>query len=150
MALTAMKIRKKGAEKGHSLLKKKSDALTIRFRAILGKIVEEKANMGTSLNDASFSLAKAKYDAGEIAPTVIESCSTATYRLRMDTDNVAGVKLPIFKRFNDSVDLPQFNTGLSRGGQQIARTRNFFLDALEHARQASMFAPQGDSDDLVV
>ena len=35
-----MKIRLKGAEKGHSLLKKKSDALTLRFRQILAKIIE--------------------------------------------------------------------------------------------------------------
>jgi len=39
-ALTQMKIRLKGAEKGHSLLKKKSDALTLRFRQILAKIIE--------------------------------------------------------------------------------------------------------------
>lgn len=35
-----MKIRLKGAQKGHSLLKKKADALTLRFRQILAKIVE--------------------------------------------------------------------------------------------------------------
>ena len=35
-----MKIRLKGAQKGHSLLKRKADALTLRFRQILGKIIE--------------------------------------------------------------------------------------------------------------
>ena len=35
-----MKLRLKGAQKGHSLLKKKADALTLRFRQILSKIVE--------------------------------------------------------------------------------------------------------------
>lgn len=35
-----MKLRLKGAQKGHSLLKKKADALTLRFRQILAKIVE--------------------------------------------------------------------------------------------------------------
>ena len=35
-----MKLRLKGAQKGHSLLKKKADALQLRFRTILGKIVE--------------------------------------------------------------------------------------------------------------
>ena len=39
-ALTLMKTKLKGAVKGHSLLKKKSDALTLRFRAILRKIAE--------------------------------------------------------------------------------------------------------------
>jgi hypothetical protein len=35
-----MKARLKGAQKGHSLLKKKADALQMRFRQILGKIIE--------------------------------------------------------------------------------------------------------------
>lgn len=35
-----MKARLKGAQTGHSLLKKKADALTIRFRAILKKIID--------------------------------------------------------------------------------------------------------------
>lgn len=35
-----MKARLTGAQKGHSLLKKKADALQMRFRLILNKIVE--------------------------------------------------------------------------------------------------------------
>lgn len=35
-----MKARLTGATKGHSLLKKKADALQMRFRLILNKIVE--------------------------------------------------------------------------------------------------------------
>jgi vacuolar-type H+-ATPase subunit D/Vma8 len=39
-ALAQMKVRLKGAQQGYNLLKKKADALTSRFRAILRKIVE--------------------------------------------------------------------------------------------------------------
>lgn len=39
-ALTLMRARLRGAQKGHSLLKKKSDALTMKFRGILKKIIE--------------------------------------------------------------------------------------------------------------
>jgi V-type H+-transporting ATPase subunit D len=39
-ALTLMKAKLAGAAKGHNLLKKKADALQIKFRAILQKIVE--------------------------------------------------------------------------------------------------------------
>lgn len=41
-AQTLMKGRLKGAQTGHSLLKKKADALQMRFRLILGKIIEVK------------------------------------------------------------------------------------------------------------
>lgn len=35
-----MKARLAGAQKGHGLLKKKADALQMRFRMILGKIID--------------------------------------------------------------------------------------------------------------
>lgn len=35
-----MKARLAGAQKGHGLLKKKADALQVRFRMILSKIIE--------------------------------------------------------------------------------------------------------------
>ena len=35
-----MKARLKGAQTGHNLLKKKADALAMRFRSILKKIIE--------------------------------------------------------------------------------------------------------------
>jgi len=40
MALTNTKLRLKGAQTGHSLLAKKRDALTTRFRSILKKVDE--------------------------------------------------------------------------------------------------------------
>ena len=44
MALTNTKLRLKGAQTGHSLLAKKRDALTTRFRAILRRVDEVSAN----------------------------------------------------------------------------------------------------------
>lgn len=44
-----MKIRLKGAQTGHSLLKKKADALQMRFRMILGKIIEVGINKNVTL-----------------------------------------------------------------------------------------------------
>ena len=49
--MTLMKVRLKGAQKGHSLLKKKSDALTIRFRQILQKIIEVRYTLDVSPGD---------------------------------------------------------------------------------------------------
>jgi V-type H+-transporting ATPase subunit D len=67
MALTVMKNRLKGAQKGHSLLKRKAEALTRRFREIVGKIRDAKLKMGKVLQVASFSYAEVAYIAGDIS-----------------------------------------------------------------------------------
>lgn len=85
-----MKTRLKGAQKGHSLLKKKADALNLRFRDILKKIVQTKNTMGDVLREASFSLAEAKFTAGDFSHTVIQNVNQSQYRVRMKKDNVVG------------------------------------------------------------
>lgn len=133
--LGVMKQRLVGATRGHALLKKKSDALTVQFRAILKKIVTAKESMGDAMRSASFSLAEAKYVAGDNVKYVVrESVKTATLRVRSKQDNVAGVKLPRFEHFIDSSsgatggnDL----TGLARGGQQVQGCRVAHLKAIE-------------------
>jgi len=133
MALTTMQTKLKGAVKGHSLLKKKADALTLRFRAILKKIAECKEKMGTNMRSASFSLATAKYAAhpADFTHIVLENVGSANYKLKMNTDNVAGVYLPNFEQINDSSKIPQELTGLSKGGSQIKKARDEYLKALE-------------------
>jgi len=130
MALTILKSKLKGAVTGHSLLKKKSDALTIRFRAILSKIVENKQLMGNTMREASFSLAAAKYAAGEFTPTVLENVASATVRAKLTTENVAGVYLPTFGRTVEGSGAQEL-TGLSKGGQQIHKCREAYQKALE-------------------
>jgi len=131
MALTVMKAKLKGAITGHSLLKKKSDALTMRFRAILSKLLENKQTMGITMRDASFSLAAAKFAAGDITPTVLENVSVAMVRVKMATENVAGVHLPVFSKNIEGNVNTQELTGLSKGGQQIHKSRDSYLKAID-------------------
>ncbi|KAK6127908.1 hypothetical protein DH2020_038337 [Rehmannia glutinosa] len=63
--LGVMKARLIGATRGHALLKKKSDALTVQFRQILKQIVSTKESMGDVMKTSSFALTEAKYVAGE-------------------------------------------------------------------------------------
>ena len=56
MALTNTKLRLKGAQTGHSLLAKKRDALTTRFRAILRKVDEVCFSLLDILDSASLSV----------------------------------------------------------------------------------------------
>ena len=51
MTLITFKTRLKGAQKGHSLLKKKSDALVMRFRGILKVLKESKEKMDTEIKE---------------------------------------------------------------------------------------------------
>jgi len=131
MALTIMKAKLKGAVRGHSLLKKKSDALTLKFRAILNKIKDCKELMGIQMKTASFSLAKARWSAhpSDITSTVLESVSTASFKLKLRNDNVAGVQLPVFEQLHDSSKLPQELTGLGKGGKQVQESKDTYLKA---------------------
>jgi V-type H+-transporting ATPase subunit D len=117
MALTNTKTRLKGAQTGHSLLAKKRDALTTRFRAILRKVDEvcasmislldpsvtkiricqAKRKMGRVMQLASFSLAEVTYATGDIAYLVQEQAKSASFRVKARQDNVSGVILPAFE-----------------------------------------------------
>lgn len=128
--LQLMKIKLTGAKKGHSLLKKKADALTMRLRALLKSILEAKEAMGASFREGNFALAEVKYAAGDIKPMVIESVGAAQKRVEIRVDNIAGVKVPVFKAIDVGVQ-QQDHTGLSKGGQQIAKARATFAKTVD-------------------
>lgn len=140
MVLQQIKQRLAGAKKGHSMLKKKSDALLVRFRSILKEILEKKEGAGDELSEAMISLALAKYAFGEdLKHTVVESVDVASLRVRMLPDNVAGVTIPVFTKLGTEgeeevkamakggVGL----AGLSKGGQQIQDSREAFANTLD-------------------
>ncbi|KAF8586517.1 vacuolar ATP synthase subunit D [Ramaria rubella] len=130
MALTTTKLRLKGAQTGHSLLAKKRDALTTRFRAILRKVDEAKRKMGRVMQLASFSLAEVTYATGDISYLVQEQAKTATFKVKAKQDNVSGVIIPAFEV--DRVTGTDFNlTGLGRGGQQVLRSKEVYAKAME-------------------
>lgn len=129
--LGVMKARLVGATRGHALLKKKSDALTVQFRQILKKIVSAKESMGDIMKTSSFSLTEAKYVAGEnVKHIVLENVENASLRVRSRQENVAGVKLPKFEYFTEG-ETKNDLTGLARGGQQVQQCRSAYIKAIE-------------------
>lgn len=129
--LGVIKARLIGATRGHALLKKKSDALTVQFRQILKKIVTTKESMGEVMKTSSFALTEAKYVAGEnIKHIVLENVQTATLRVRSRQENIAGVRLPKFEYFHEG-ETKNDLTGLARGGQQIQLCRGAYVKAIE-------------------
>ncbi|KAI0748069.1 ATP synthase subunit D-domain-containing protein [Daedaleopsis nitida] len=130
MALTNTKLRLKGAQTGHSLLAKKRDALTTRFRAILRRVDEAKRKMGRVMQLASFSLAEVTYATGDISYLVQEQAKSASFKVKAKQENVSGVVLPAFEV--DRVPGSDFNlTGLGRGGQQVLRAKEVYAKAVE-------------------
>lgn len=128
--LATMKTRLTGASKGHALLKKKADALTMRFRQILKKIVETKTSMGDILKEAAFAQTEAKYSAGEYKYTVLDNVDQASVRVKASMDNVAGVKIPKFEEIITGTDSKMALTGLSKGGKAIQGARKMYVDAI--------------------
>ncbi|XP_031626726.1 V-type proton ATPase subunit D 1 isoform X1 [Contarinia nasturtii] len=125
-----MKSRLVGAQKGHGLLKKKADALQMRFRLILGKIIETKTLMGEVMKEAAFSLAEAKFTTGDFNQVVLQNVTKAQIKIRTKKDNVAGVTLPVFESYTDGSDTYEL-AGLARGGQQLSKLKKNYQAAVK-------------------
>ncbi|XP_076318594.1 V-type proton ATPase subunit Vha36-1 [Tachypleus tridentatus] len=130
MAMTVMKSRLKGAQKGHSLLKKKADALQLRFRSILQKIIETKTLMGEVMKEAAFSLAEAKFTTGDFNHVVLQNVTKAQIKVRSKKENVAGTNLPVFESYQDGADTYEL-AGLARGGQQLSKLKKNYAKAVQ-------------------
>jgi len=131
-SLGLMKAKLKGAQTGHDLLKRKSEALTKRFREITRRIDEAKRKMGRVMQIAAFSLAEVTYAVGgDIGYQVQESAKSARFRIRTKQENVSGVFLPAFESFNTEGNNDFGLTGLGKGGQQVQRCRETYARAVE-------------------
>ncbi|KAK8128707.1 H(+)-transporting V1 sector ATPase subunit D [Apiospora sp. TS-2023a] len=131
-SLGLMKSKLKGAEIGHSLLKRKSEALTKRFREITRRIDEAKRKMGRVMQVAAFSLAEVTYAVGgDIGYQIQESARQARFRLRTKQENVSGVLLPAFESYQTEGNNDFGLTGLGKGGQQVQRCRETYARAVE-------------------
>ena len=74
--------------------------------------------MGKAFKEGNFALAEVKYAAGDIKQSIIENVGLAQKRVETRVDNIAGVKVPVFKAV-ETTDTPIDYTGLARGGQQV-------------------------------
>ncbi|CAI7582901.1 unnamed protein product [Penicillium bialowiezense] len=131
-SLGLMKNKLKGAEVGHNLLKRKSEALTKRFRDITHRIDAAKKKMGRVMQIAAFSLAEVTYAVGgDIGYQIQESAKQARFRVRAKQENVSGVLLPSFESYTQDGVNDFGLTGLGKGGQQIQRCRETYARAVE-------------------
>jgi len=120
------KGKKKAAESGHKLLKKKADALKVKFRDYAKMIAETKGTMSSDATTAFFSLTQAEYAAGNFKQKVAEGTLTARVRVGAGIDNVAGVKLPVFSVYETGAAADNQSLGLVGGGKKIVAVRDKF------------------------
>ena len=129
MNLGVFKGKNVAAKKGYDLLKSKADALKVRFRDICKVIYDTKVGMADQSGEAFFSLTQAEYAAGNFRNKVLENNMTASIRVNSRTDNVAGVKLPVFTQQVSGVDNNE-NIGLAAGGRKVTQCREKFGEYL--------------------
>merc|ERR1711865_1260237 len=131
MVQQTFKGKKKAAEGGHKLLKKKADALKIKFRDYAKNIAETKSGMSTDASSAFFSLTQAEYAAGNFKQKVAEGSMSARVRIGAGVDNVAGVKLPVFTKYDTGAAADNQSLGLVGGGKKIVAVREKFTILLD-------------------
>jgi len=119
------------AKTGHSLLKRKSDAIKANLNTILSEILDLKKKLfKVMMRDATFAHTEAEYYAGKFNSQVIESTKQASFRVKTTIKNVAGVKLPVFKRHDDD-HAGDTIIGLSSGGRYVVKAKEAFTAALQ-------------------
>jgi V-type H+-transporting ATPase subunit D len=130
MSLIAFKTRLKGATKGHSLLKKKADALMMTHRKIMRELRDAKLAVPQEMRDAHFTVTEAQYVAGDISFSVQESLKIEPYKATMYAANIAGVAIPGMKGEEDDSSVQAIVSGLGRGGEEIKAARKKFRGTL--------------------
>jgi len=130
MTLIAFKARLKGAQKGHSLLKKKADALNMRYRQIMSELRKAKLDVLDTMRAAHFSVTSATFIAGDISFAVQEALKIPAFKARVQVDNIAGVSIPSLKVNENAEEQQTGLAGLGKGGEQIKESRKTFNSTL--------------------
>lgn len=132
MTLIVFKTRLKGAQRGYSLLKKKADALMMRYRKMQGELRDAKLGVVDQMKHAHFSVTSALFVAGDITFAVQESLKMPPFKTAVRLDNIAGVAVPSLTQSGDA-DMEAFMTsgsGIARGGEQLKEARRTFREML--------------------
>jgi len=105
--------------------------IQVKFRDYAKSIAETKGTMSSDSSSAFFSLTQAEYAAGNFKQKVAEGSMTARVRVGAGVDNVAGVKLPVFTKYETGAAADNQSLGLVGGGKKIVAVRDKFTHLLE-------------------
>lgn len=130
MTLQQFKVRTKGARKGHSLLKRKSDALKAKVNACLKEIYNTKNQMNDVMSTANFSHTTASHSAGDFNAQIISKVESASIKVACRRENVVGVPILQFDKV-DTGSSQDSLLGIARGGAQIRKCKTAYDNALD-------------------
>ena len=105
--------------------------MQVKFRDYAKSIAETKSGMSSDASAAFFSLTQAEYAAGNFKQKVAEGSMTARVRVGAGVDNVAGVRLPVFTKYDTGAAADNQSLGLAGGGKKIAAVREKFTVLLQ-------------------
>lgn len=94
------------------------------------QIYQTKVDMADMSSSSFFSLTAAEYAAGNFRSKILENNMVASVRVTSRTDNVAGVKLPVFNQYSTGADSSE-TLGLAGGARKIVACRDKFSEYLK-------------------
>lgn len=122
MNLTITKNRLKSAEKGYSLLKRKSEALQVKYREIESRLEKEQDDLKSLMKDAYFNLAKAEFFGSNIKLFLYE-CSKCPLEIESSIDQISGIFLPVYSLNYEKQSVPFF---IDKSGSAYMKAREMF------------------------
>ena len=109
MELLQLRKRYKIAERGHSLLKEKQDALIMEFFNILEDAKRNRIDTEKKLKNAFKKLTRAKMAIGAMRLFEFSKTSPQRYSIDMKTKNVMGIHVPIMTLVSDPDKSAEFS-----------------------------------------
>lgn len=127
MNLKIVEGKQRSAEKGHTLLKRKSDALKVRYKAIEEEFRKKEIGINQKIRDAFFKLTEAEFLGANLKMFLYE-CQKQNVYVKTRTEQISGVTLPQFSLQKENVQPILF---LDRSGRSLNECRMNFLEVLD-------------------
>jgi len=129
--MALLEIRKKLdlAEKGHKLLEEKRDALVEKFFKIIDKRKELHQKVNKDIKNAFLSLIQAQMLIGEDRVEELSFLTEYIGEIRLDKDNIMGVKIPVIDESNLKKDL-SFKYGFLETSARFDDAQKKFKDLI--------------------
>lgn len=125
--LTLMKNRLKSAEKGYSLLKRKSEALQVKHREIGLRLEKEQDDLKVLIRKAYFELAKAEFY-GSNTKSFLYECKKCEIEIESSLDQISGILLPVYLFNTEKQSVPFF---IDKSGYAYFETRKTFMKVVK-------------------